>query len=219
MQVDRLTALRFSIRSISETKRIWAWLRLGWKDERSDQGGTSAVDETEMGLHMPCQGALLKELGEFERAQDRSLIRAVSFTADSNAVVVQTLTGIKHEISATATRQNLYEALLRDESDVQVPSSSESEFVADPRTTHGVWVELLNDLGSSLQNMVELIPGLRVRSVRREDSLATVTLESGQRSKSFTADLASGREPLGISIDWAFEFRADQDPTQPNQVA
>ena len=177
------------------------------------------MDKTEMGLHMLGQGALLRELGEFERAQDRSLIRTVSFTEDSNAVVVQTVTGTKHEVSTKATRQNFYGALLRDESDVQVPSSSESEFVADPRTTHGVWVELLNDLGSSLHNMVELIPGLRVRSIRREASLATVILESGQRSKSFTADLASGREPLGISIDWAFEFRTDQDPTQPNQVA
>lgn len=176
------------------------------------------MDETEMGLHMLGQGALLRELGEFERAQDRPLISAVSFTEDSNAAVVQTLTGTKPEVSTKATRQYLYGALLRDESDVQVPSSSESEFVADPRTTHGVWVELLNDLGSSLHNMVELVPGLWVKSIRREDSLATVILESGQRSKTFTADLASGQEPLGISIDWAFEFRADQDPTWPNQI-
>lgn len=159
------------------------------------------------------QGALLRELGEFERAQGRSLISAVNFTEDSNAAVVQTLTGTKHEVSTKATRQDLYGALIQNESDVQVPDSSESEFVADPRTTHGVWAELLNDLGSSLHNMVELVPGVWVKSIRRGDSLATVILESGQRSKTFTADLASGREPLGISIDWAFEFR-DEEPAK-----
>lgn len=158
-------------------------------------------------------GALLRELGEFERAQNHSFISAVTFTDHSNAAVVETLTGTKHGVSTKTTRQDLYQTLLRSDSDVQVPNSSESEFVADPRTTHGVWVELLNDLGSSLHNMVELVPGIWVKSIRRGDSLATVILESGHRSKTFTADLASGREPLGISIDWAFEFR-DEEPAQ-----
>lgn len=162
---------------------------------------------------MPDQSALLREIGEFERAQDSSLISAVNFTDHSNAAVLHTLTGTKHEVSTKATRQDLYEALIRNESDAQVPDSSESEFVADPGTTHGVWVELLNDLGSSLHNMGELVPGVWVKSIRREDSLATVIIESGQRSKTFTADLASGQEPLGISIDWAFEFR-DEEPAK-----
>lgn len=173
------------------------------------------MDETDMRSHMSEQGVLLRELGEFERAQSRSLISAVYFAENCGEAVIDTLTGMRHEVSTGTTRQDLYEVLVQSESDVQVPSSSESEFVADPRTTHGVWVELLNDLGSSLHNMVELVPGVWVRSILREDSLATVILESGQRSRTFTADLASAQEPLGISIDWAFEFR-DQDPTPPN---
>lgn len=153
------------------------------------------------------QGAFLMELAEFERAQDPSLISAVRFGEAPAGATLETRAGTGLAVPTGATRQEVYEAFLSSERALQRPSNAHPTHYKDPQTTDGVWVELMYDLGASLHLMQELIPGLWVRAVRREGSIAAVILHAADRHRTFSLDLASGQEPSGVSIDWAFEFR------------
>lgn len=155
------------------------------------------------------QAALLLELAEFERTQLRSSVSGVHFDEDHSGATLETPTGRRIHIPARTTRQEIFAALRPHESGLEHPSEAAPEFVADPKTAQGVWTELLLDLGASLHLMKELVPGLRVASVRREGTVATVPFHAGGTHRTFTLDLASGQEPCGVAIDWAFEFRGD----------
>lgn len=153
------------------------------------------------------QAAFLMELAEFERAQNPSRISAVRFGEVPAEAILQTFAGTELRVPFSAARQHVYDSLFPRDSALQRPSNEDPALIEGPETTDGVWVELLYDLGASLHLLDELVPGLRVDEVRREESVAMVSFRAAGRCRTFRLDLASGQETSGISIDWAFEFR------------
>lgn len=156
------------------------------------------------------QAAFIMELAEFERAQNPSRISAVRFGEVPAEAILQTFAGTELRVPFRAARQHVYDALLQRDSALQQPSNTDPAFIESPETTDGVWVELLYDLGASLHLLGELVPGLRVDEVRREESVAMVSFRAAGRCRTFRLDLASGQETSGISIYWAFEFRDER---------
>lgn len=148
----------------------------------------------------------LRELSMVERAQREAVIIGIS--VENGEARVQVRDGSLVLLPLPCDRQHIAQALRQEGIGVDPPYRGEPGTYPDRPTVEQTWCELLDDLGSYLDELNHADPELRLVAVHRNASAAHVDVTNGFRDFTHVVRLDSQEMPANVPVEIAAAFGA-----------